>query len=57
MNNNLSKIIDLINSKNYLKAEAGLIPLLQKNPASFDLNKAMAMTLMAQKKYNKSLIY
>ena len=57
MNNNLSKIIDLINSKNYLKAEAGLIPLLQKNPTSFDLNKAMAMTLMAQKKYNKSLIF
>ena len=55
MNASLSKIIDLINDKNYAKAEAALYPLLKENPNSFDINKMMGAALLAQREYNKAL--
>jgi tetratricopeptide (TPR) repeat protein len=56
MNNTLSKIIDLINTQNYFKAEIELKSLLKENPKSFDLNKMLGMCLLGQKKYNGALI-
>jgi tetratricopeptide (TPR) repeat protein len=55
MNASLSKIIDLINNKNYAKAETALYPLLKENPHSFDINKMMGAALLAQREYNKAL--
>lgn len=57
MNNRLSKIIDLINNGNYLKAQIELTPFIKENPHSFDVNKLMAVSLLAQKKYNKAVPY
>ena len=56
MNTELSKIIQLINQKNFQKAETLSRKELAKEPNSFTLNKALAISLLAQKKYNQSLI-
>jgi len=55
MNANLSKIIDLLNSGNYLKAENELRKIYSSNPYSFDLNKMLGLSFLAQKKYNSAL--
>ena len=51
MSTNLSKIIDLINTGSYQKAELILRPLISKDPESFALNKALGVCLMSQYKY------
>ena len=51
MNINLSKIIDLINTGSYKKAELDLQPLIAEDPDNFILNKAMGICLMSQYKY------
>lgn len=56
MNTELSKIIQLINQKSFQKAETLSRKELAKEPNSFTLNKALAISLLAQKKYNQSLI-
>ena len=56
MNLEMSKIITLINEGNFQKAELLIKNLLKSNPNSFDLNKALAISLLGQKRYNPSLI-
>ena len=56
MNTELSKIIQLINQKSFQKEETLSRKELAKEPNSFTLNKALAISLLAQKKYNQSLI-
>lgn len=55
MNQDLSKIIDLLNSGNYEKAENETRLIYGKNPYSFDLNKILGLSLLAQRKYNLAL--
>ena len=55
MNTTLSKIIDLLNSGNYLKAENELRKIYPSNPYSFDLNKMLGLSFLAQRKYNPAL--
>lgn len=55
MNNNLSKIITLINSNNFQKAELMVSELLENNPDDFTLNKMLGLSLLGQKKYSKAL--
>ncbi len=55
MNASLSKIIELVNGKNYAKAEIEIKPLLSNDPDSFDLNKILGIALLAQRKYNGAL--
>ena len=52
---NLSKIIDLINSGNFAKAELELRSVYKDNPYSFDLNKMLGLCFLAQRKYNPAL--
>lgn len=56
MNLEMSKIITLINEGNFQKAELSIRNLLRNNTTSFELNKALAISLLGQKKYNSSLI-
>ena len=51
----LSKIIEYINTYNYVKAEKELKELLDKAPFSFELNKIMGVAQLGQRKYLKSL--
>ena len=55
MNNILSEIIELINSKNYLKADAVLEEMIGKDPENFQLNKLLGTSRLAQRKYNTAL--
>ena len=52
----MSKIIKLIQEKSFQKAELEIRKSLKNLPDSFDLNKALAISLLSQKKYNQSLI-
>ena len=55
MNPVLSKIIELINSDNFYKAELEIRKIYPDNPQSFDLNKMLGLCLLAQRKYNSAL--
>jgi len=55
MNTPLSKIIDLINNGNFVKAEGEIKKIYHNNPYSFDLNKMLGLCLLAQKRYNAAL--
>lgn len=55
MNTSLSKIIELINSGNFLKAEGEIKKIYHQNPKSFDLNKMLGLCFLAQKRYNAAL--
>ena len=55
MNNILSEIVELINSKNYLKAENNLAVMISKDPKNFILNKLFGVSRLAQKRYNTAL--
>tara|TARA_Y100000768_G_scaffold328364_1_gene266340 strand:+ start:527 stop:2125 length:1599 start_codon:yes stop_codon:yes gene_type:complete len=55
MNNELSKIIDLVNTQNYSKAETLLNRLIEENPNSFEFNKILGVCLLSQRKYNRAL--
>ena len=55
MNPVLSKIIELINSDNFYKAELEIRKIYPNNPQSFDLNKMLGLCLLAQRKYNSAL--
>lgn len=55
MNPVLSKIIELINSDNFYKAELEIRKIYPDNPKSFDLNKMLGLCLLAQRKYNSAL--
>ncbi len=52
---NLSKIIELINSRNYAKAEIELKDQVENQPNNFLINKMYGVTLLAQKKYLMSI--
>ena len=52
---NLSKIIELINSRNYAKAEIALKEQVENQPNNFLINKMYGVTLLAQKKYLMSI--
>lgn len=56
MNIEMSKIIKLIQEGSFQKAELEIRKGLKSTPDSFDLNKALAIALLSQKKYNQSLI-
>ena len=56
MNIEMSKIIKLIQEGGFQKAELEIRKGLKSSPDSFDLNKALAIALLSQKKYNQSLI-
>ena len=53
MDVNLSKIIDLINTQKYEKAEEELTLIYKKYSENFDINKLSGMVVLAQKKYNQ----
>lgn len=55
MNLELSKIIELVNRKEYQKALELIKEPLKSNPRSFPLNKILAVILMAQEKFNSAL--
>ena len=55
MNTPLSKIIDLINNGNFVKAEGEIKKIYHNNPYSFDLNKMLGLCFLAQKRYNAAL--
>ena len=46
----MSKIIKLIQEKSFQKAELEIRKCLKNSPDSFDLNKALAIALLSQKK-------
>ena len=52
----MSKIIKLIKEGSFQKAESEIRKGLKSLPDSFDLNKALAIALLSQKKLNQSLI-
>ena len=52
---NLSKIIQLVNSGSYAKAEFELKSLINGQPNNFILNKIYGVSLMAQQKYLKAI--
>ena len=56
MNIEMSKIIKLIKEGSFQKAELEIRKGLKSLPDSFDLNKALAIALLSQKKLNQSLI-
>ena len=49
MNLVMSKIIELINKKKYQEAELEASQELKNNPNSFELNKLLAISFLAQK--------
>lgn len=51
----LSKIIELINTQNYAKAELELKNIYPNNQESYDVNKLLGMTLLAQGKYRPAV--
>ena len=51
----ISNIIKLINTDNFYKAELELRKIYNNNPHSFDLNKLLGLSLLAQRKYNSAL--
>ena len=55
MNTSLSKIIELLNSDNFYEAEQEIRKIYNKNPNSFDLNKILGASMLAQRKYNVAL--
>ena len=55
MNPNLSKIIDLINTDNFAKAEIEIRKIYNDNPRDFKINKLLGHSLLAQRKYNLAL--
>ena len=55
MNLNLSKIIDLINTDNFAKAEIEIRKIYNDNPRDFKINKLLGHSLLAQRKYNLAL--
>tara|TARA_B100001059_G_scaffold136598_1_gene136930 strand:- start:1104 stop:2705 length:1602 start_codon:yes stop_codon:yes gene_type:complete len=55
MNSSLSKIINLINTQNFVKAENELSKIYNKFSNSYDVNKLLGIALLAQKKYNNAL--
>ena len=55
MNSSLSKIINLINTQNFVKAENELTKIYNKFSSSYDVNKLLGIALLAQKKYNNAL--
>lgn len=52
---NIAKIVDLINSDNFYKAELEIRKIYTKFPQSFDINKLFGLALLAQRKYNSAL--
>ncbi len=52
---NLSKIIELVNSGSYAKAEIELKSLVENQPNNFLINKIYGVTLLGQKKYLLSI--
>ena len=52
---NLSKIIELINTRSYEKAEIELKDQVENQPNNFLINKMYGVTLLAQKKYLMSI--
>ena len=55
VNPTISKIVQLINTDNFYKAELALRKIYNNNPQSFDLNKLLGLALLAQRKYNSAL--
>jgi len=55
MDPTISNIIKLINTDNFYKAELELRKIYNNNPQSFDLNKLLGLSLLAQRKYNSAL--
>ena len=55
MSASLSKIIDLINSKSYLKAELEIDRLIAQSPNDFNLNKMLGVCLMSRLKFYKAI--
>lgn len=55
MNETLSKIIQLINTDNFYEAEQELRKIYNANSNSFDINKMLGATLLAQRKYSTAL--
>ena len=51
----LSKIIELINTQNYAKAELELKKIYPNNQDNYDVNKLLGMTLLAQSKYRPAV--
>lgn len=51
----LSKIIELINTKNFTKAELELKKIYPNNSDNFDINKLLGVTLLAQSKYRPAM--
>ena len=51
----LSKIIELINTQNYAKAELELKKIYPTNQDNYDVNKLLGMTLLAQSKYRPAV--
>lgn len=57
MSQDLSNIVNLINTNNFVKAEKEIKTLLTKKNDDFILNKLMGISLLAQTKYNASIKY
>ena len=55
MDVNLSKIIELINTQKYEKAEEELTLIYKKYSENFEINKLSGMVVLAQKKYKPAL--
>ena len=55
MNTELSKIIDLINLKEYSKALKAINDNLKLNPNSFAMNKAQGIALLCMERHNSAL--
>ena len=55
MDVNLSKIIELINTQKYEKAEEELALVYKKYSENFEINKLSGMVVLAQKKYKPAL--
>jgi len=55
MSEQLSKLINLINSNNFQQAEKEVKQEIALDPDNFNLNKILGISLLAQKKYNSAL--
>ena len=55
MSEQLSKLISLINTNNFQQAEKEVKQAILSDPESFNLNKILGISLLAQKKYNSAL--
>ncbi len=55
MSEQLSKLINLINSNNFQQAEKEVKQEIASDPDNFNLNKILGISLLAQKKYNSAL--